>query len=53
MGLFDSKDLMGYFRLGKNNDFLGLTRIGKKRKPLKCETIICLKLVGFPYTTLR
>jgi hypothetical protein len=31
MGFFYSKDLMGYFELGKNNDFLGLTRIGKEK----------------------
>jgi hypothetical protein len=30
MGLFDSKDLMGYFELWKNNYFLGLKRIGKR-----------------------
>lgn len=47
MGLFDSKDLMGYFELWKNNYFFSLTRIGKRENHWNVKHLLVLSLYDF------
>jgi hypothetical protein len=39
--------LMGYFELGKNNDFLGLTRIGKRENHWNVKHLFVSSLYDF------